>query len=153
MKPFFSSKVGDNERITLIEVEKVVSEDKEFAETFKSYFETIVKNKGINSKFISEEPVSNESVNDIIRKFQNRPSKIKIKENHPGHFRFSAVEVDDADRKIDPLDASKAVQQNDIPIKIIKATVIFFLNLLCIVLTKVSLLQGFLTFSKMQRLS
>ena len=69
MKPFFSSKVGDNERITLTEVEKVVSEDREFAETFKSYFETIVKNKGINSKYISEEPVSNESVNDFVRKF------------------------------------------------------------------------------------
>ena len=69
MKTFFSSKVGDNERITLREVGKVVSEDREFAETFKSYFETIVKNKGINSKYISEEPVSNESVNDFVRKF------------------------------------------------------------------------------------
>ena len=36
-KPFFSNKVGDNERITLIGEEKVVSEDKEFTETFKSY--------------------------------------------------------------------------------------------------------------------
>ena len=43
MKPFFSCKVGDYERITPIEGGKVVSEDKEFAETFKSYFETIVK--------------------------------------------------------------------------------------------------------------
>ena len=148
MKPFFSNKVGDNERISLIEVKKVVPEDREFAETFKSYFKTIVKNKGINSEFISEEPVSNELVNDIIWKFQNRPSKMKINENHPGHFRFLAVEVDDADREIDPLDASKAIQPNSIPIKIIKATVIFFINLLCIVLTKVSLLQGCLTFSK-----
>ena len=48
---------------------------------------------GINSKFMSEEPVSNESVNDIIRKFQNHPSIIKIKENHQGHSSFSAVEV------------------------------------------------------------
>ena len=34
VKPFFSSKVGDNERITLIEGDKVVSEDREVAETF-----------------------------------------------------------------------------------------------------------------------
>ena len=54
MKPFFSSKVGDNEKITLIEGDKVVSEDREVAETFKSYFETIVENLGINSKFMSE---------------------------------------------------------------------------------------------------
>ena len=70
---------------------------------------------------MSEEPISNELVNDIIRKFQNHPSIIKIKENHHGHFSFSAVEVEDVDREIDSLDASKAIQQNDIPVKIIKA--------------------------------
>ena len=68
-----------------------------------------------------EERVSNESVNDIIRKFQNHSSIIKIKENHHGHLSFSAVEVEDVDREIDSLDASKAIQQNDIPVKIIKA--------------------------------
>ena len=66
---------------------------------------------------MSAEPVSNESVNDIIRKFQNHSSIIKIKENHHGHFSFSAVEVEDVDREIDSLDASKAIQQNDIPVK------------------------------------
>ena len=63
VKPFFSSKVVNNEE------DKVASKDREVAETFKSYFETILENLGINSKFMSEESVSNESVNDIIRKF------------------------------------------------------------------------------------
>ena len=49
----------------------------------------------MNSKFFSEEPVSNKSVTDIIKKFQNRLSIIKIKENRQGHFSFSAVEVED----------------------------------------------------------
>ena len=80
-----------------------------------------MENLGINSKFMSEDPVSNESVNDIIRKFQNHPSIIKIKENHQGHFSVSPVEVEGVDREIDSLDASKAIQQNDIPVKIIKA--------------------------------
>ena len=35
MKPFFSSKVGDNERIALIKGGKVVFEEREVAETFK----------------------------------------------------------------------------------------------------------------------
>ena len=121
VETFFSSKVGGNERITLTEGDKIVSEDREVAETFKSYFGTIVENLGINSKFASKEPVSNESVYDIIRKFQNHPSIIKIKENHQGHFSFSAVEVEGADREIDSVDASKAIQQNDILVKIIKA--------------------------------
>ena len=129
VKPFFSSKIGDNERITVIEGGKVFSEDRKVAEKFKSYFETIVKNLGINSKFMAEEPVSNESVNDIIRKFQSNPSIIKIKENHQGYFSFSAVEVEGVDRETKSLDASKAIQQNEIPVKIIKTNVIFFLNL------------------------
>ena len=74
---------------------------------------------------MSAEPVSNESVNDIIRKFQNHPSIIKIKENHQGHFSFSAVDAEDVDGEIDSLDASKAIQQNDIPVKKTKA------NLFC----------------------
>ena len=44
-----------------------------------------MKNLGINSKIMFEKPVVNESVN-VIKKFQNHPSTIKIKENHHGHF-------------------------------------------------------------------
>ena len=68
-----------------------------------------------------EEPVSNESVTDIIKKFQNPQSIIKIKENRERHFSFSPVELKDVYREIDLLDASKAIQENDISIKIIKA--------------------------------
>ena len=80
-----------------------------------------MENLGVNSKFMSEEPVSNESLADMISKFQYHPNMIKIKENHQGHFSFSAVEVEEVDREIDLLDTSKAIQENDIPIKIIKA--------------------------------
>ena len=121
VKPFSTNTVGGDEIIALIEESKVVSEDKEVAETFKSYFETLVKNLGINSKFMSEEPVSNQSVTGIIKKLQNLPSIIKIKENHQWHFSFSAAETEDVDREIDLLDASKVIQENDIPVKITKA--------------------------------
>ena len=70
---------------------------------------------------MSEEPVINESVNDIIRKLQNHPIITKIKENHQGHFGFSAVDVEGVNREIDSLDVYKAIQQNDISAKIIKA--------------------------------
>ena len=100
MKPFFSSKVSEDERITLIEGDKAVSKDREVAELFKPYFETIVENLIVNSEFMFEEPASNESVNYIIRKFRNHPSIIKIKENQQEHFSFSAVEVENVDRKL-----------------------------------------------------
>ena len=53
-------------RITLIEGEKEVSADREVAEALKSYSEAVMKSLGINSKYMAEEPVSNESVNNII---------------------------------------------------------------------------------------
>ena len=64
-KPFFSNKTDSNEGITLIEEDKVVSEDKELDKTFKSYFQTLVDNLNINTEFMSKEPVSNQSVTDI----------------------------------------------------------------------------------------
>ena len=82
VKPLFSRTAGDNERITLIEGVKVISKDREVAETFKSYFETIVENLGINSTYLSEEPVSNESANDIIRKFKNHSGRQGICSTH-----------------------------------------------------------------------
>ena len=80
-------------------------------EPVKSYFETLLENLVINCTFVSEEPVSNESVTDIIKEFQNHPSMIKIKENHQGHFSFSAVELEDVNREVESLDASKAIQK------------------------------------------
>ena len=50
-----------------------VKENSDRKKKKKKFFETIVENLNINSKFISEEPVSNEPVNNIIRKFQNHP--------------------------------------------------------------------------------
>ena len=57
----------------------------------------------------------------IIKKFQNHPSIIKIIENHQGYFSFPTVELENVNREIDSLDASRAIQQNDIPVKLIKA--------------------------------
>ena len=54
-----------------------------------------MENLGINSKLIPEESVSNDSVNYIIRKFQNHPNITKLKENRHGHFSFSAVKLED----------------------------------------------------------
>ena len=70
---------------------------------------------------MSEVPVSNESVTDLIKKFEIHSSIIKIKENHQGHFSSLIVEEEDVGGEIDLLDASKAIQQNDIPEKIIRA--------------------------------
>ena len=52
-KSFFSERVGSNEKITLIEEDKKLSEDNEVAETYEPYFEPIMENLGINNKYMN----------------------------------------------------------------------------------------------------
>lgn len=47
------NKVGRNEEISLMEDYKVVSEDNKASETFKSKFEVVVENLGINNKYMN----------------------------------------------------------------------------------------------------
>ena len=47
---------------------------------------------------------------------------MKIKENPLGYFSTTAVELKYLCREIDLVDPCKAIQQNDIPIKLIKAS-------------------------------
>ena len=74
---------------------QVVSEDNKVPETFKAYFETTVENLGFNSKYMSEEAVSDQSVTEIT-KIWKWSKYYKIKENHQGRFSFSAIELRDA---------------------------------------------------------
>ena len=60
VKLFLSNKVGGNGKMTLIEEDKVASEENDVTETFKSYFETIVENLGVNSEYMSEELAMNQ---------------------------------------------------------------------------------------------
>ena len=93
-------------KIALTEEDKVASEDNEVAETFMSYFETklsfpwekkyyfetILENLDIDSKYMFMDPVSDDSETNIGKKFENHPfMKKKIKKNHQEHFNFSTV--------------------------------------------------------------
>ena len=64
------NKVGRNEEISLMEDYKVVSEDNKVSEIFKSKFEVVVENLGIDNKYMSEEPVSEELVIENLKIIQ-----------------------------------------------------------------------------------
>ena len=46
----------------------------------------------------------------MAKKFEKHAFMIKIKKNHQGHFSFAAVDLRDANREIDWLQPSKAIQ-------------------------------------------
>ena len=92
-------------KMALMEEDKVASEDNEMAETFMSYFETkscfswkkkyyfetILENLGIGSKYMSMDPVSNNSETNIVKKFENHPFMKKNKEKPSRAFNFLIV--------------------------------------------------------------
>ena len=106
------------------EVEKVISEDMEIAETFNKFFVNIVPSLKISQKENYETDVGNdnEPMLNYINKFKNHPSIkiIKSRKKEEQTFTFSYVSYEEVLSKIRKLQAMKMTQQNDIPTKILK---------------------------------
>ena len=110
-----------DERITLVENNKVVSDESELVEIFSKDFGNIVQNLSIDG-------LTNTSDNDAvtirqaIEKYQNHPSIKVIRENidTTNNFSFELINPECISKIINNLDTSKVTQQGDIPTKIIK---------------------------------
>ena len=77
MKPCLTEKTLKDERIMLIENEKVVSDETELVKIFNEYFSNIVSNLDIQRPpniTLHHDPVLN-----AIKKFENHPSILEIK--------------------------------------------------------------------------
>ena len=82
VRPLFSEKHFGSKQITLLVDNKIISSDKEVAETFNTFFSKAVENldaKGYETEdFVYNLEIS--VVDNIIHKFRNHPSILKIKE-------------------------------------------------------------------------
>ena len=80
MKPCLTDKTLKGEKITLIENEKVVSDERELVKIFNEYFSNTVPNLNIQrppSIILDHDPVLN-----AIKKFENHPSMLEIKKTN-----------------------------------------------------------------------
>ena len=106
------------------EVEKVISEDMEIAETFNKFFVNIVSCLKISLKENYETDVGNDNqpILNYINKFKNHPSikVIKSRKKEEQTFTFSYVSYEEVLNKIRKLQTTKTTQQNDSSIKILK---------------------------------
>ena len=77
VKPSFTDKTLKDERITLVENNKVVSDESEFVEIFSKYFGNIVQNLGVDG--LTNDSSDNDvvTIRKTIEKYQNHPS-IKV---------------------------------------------------------------------------
>lgn len=93
------------------------------AETFNSYFANIVETldiKGFKTYNYSYNPEI-DYISNIINKFKNHPSIIKIKENVKvdQHFHFKPVDLSVINVQIDSLDKRKPTTYNNIPTRVL----------------------------------
>ena len=120
IKPNFTDKTLKDERITLVEGDKVITEEKHAVKKFKDHFEKIVKTLKIDRPKLSD--LSDDPVLNAIQNFSHHVSVLKIKEagDSTDCFSFKLVSIEDICKEIRALDVSKATQSDDIPTKIIK---------------------------------
>ena len=112
IKPFFTDKGGSRNKVVLVEDDKIISEDKEVAQTFNDYFDEAVQSLGIsdNKILLSEPEQSDSKVLEAIKMYESHPSIIKIKENVTvdQEFSFSPVSLEDIRTELKALSTKKA---------------------------------------------
>ena len=120
IKTNFTNKTLKDERTTLVEGNKVMTEQKDVVKKFKNLFEKILESLEIDcpkSSDLSHDPVLN-----AIGTFSHHASVLKIKgaRNSSDRFSFKLVSTEEIYKEILDLDALKAPQSGDMPNKIIK---------------------------------
>ena len=122
VKLSFTDKILKDERITLVENNKVVSDESELVEIFSKYFENIVQNLVIDGLTNNSPENDTVTIREAIEKYQNYPSIKVIQENinSTNNFSFDLIDLECISKFINNLDTSKATQPGDVPTKIIK---------------------------------
>ena len=135
VKPYLSNKNISNSKITLVENDTILTEDKKVAKELNDFFSTIVMNLGI-SRPNNFDPLS-ENIRDktiqAIVKYRDHPSIVAIRNkcNRTPYFIFPNVSAEEISKEIRKLDPSKSSHDNDIPTKIIKENADIFSEFIC----------------------
>ena len=132
VKPFLSEKNKSREKITLVkENDEIISDDVEVANTLNKFFSNIVKNLKIPERFVNNSlphSLCSHPTLKAILKYKDHPSIPVIKgfSQRISSFYFSTVDKNTVLKEIKKLNSNKAVQDTDIPVKILKENAEFF---------------------------
>ena len=133
VKPFLSEKSQKTSKITLIENEEIISDDKQIAKIFNDYFIGIpILNMPTNQEFDFAVTQEVDPILRIIEKYQNHPSVKLLKSKNKLHtFKFRETNINEIKRYISSLDPKKASQKSDMNTNILKKNVFFFAEYVC----------------------
>ena len=88
-KRYFSNKNSHGgSKITLIENDRIISENNKIAKTFNTYFESVADSLNL-FQWIGESVNSNDKIEQILFKFSKHPSILKIKQKIKINIKFS----------------------------------------------------------------
>ena len=123
VSPLFSNKIKSKEKNALVENAEIVTEDSKLVKIFNDFFSTVVDKLNIT---INDDHILKTSSSDpvwaSIERFSKHPSILNIKKrmgNISPKFKFQYVDQNQIS-KIQNLNSKKAMQQNDIPVKLLK---------------------------------
>ena len=123
VKPVISNNFVNNEKITLVDNEKSIANDKEIAKVLNDFFSNIIKTLNIPKKDHTDSIVENvgDPTLKAILKYRKHPSILVIKRKIKSGpvFTFNHITKEDVIKEIKNLDAWKALQEDDKPTKII----------------------------------
>ena len=126
MKPILSDKGRSNSKITLIENDTIISNDKEVAETLNDYFVSITDSLGLaeNSEVISSTEGVSDPIDRAIIKYSNHPSIRKIRSfaQNDNFFELQKVSLEQMHTEIGRLNPKEATTFNNIPAKVLKSS-------------------------------
>ena len=125
VEPLLSDKISESSKITLVNNNRIVSDDREICNIFNQFFVNVVPNLNIPEFTGSDnlhEHVIGDSVQSVLYKYRNHPSIIKIKERPESSekFVFSFVSENEIGKLLRNLNARKSSPKSDILIKQIK---------------------------------
>ena len=131
IKPFFSNKGLNSNKLMLREKDVVVADEKALATLMNNYFVNITADLDLkrDSENFYDTPAS---VYNIKKKFQDHQSVLKIKKafNVTDLFSFHEITEDEIRKEISKLDGSKATPVGDIPAEMLKSTTDVHVSLL-----------------------
>ena len=137
IKLFLSEKTKSRAKIALIENENLVSDDVEVANCLNNLFSNIVKNLEIPKYEVEDDLHLNMNSHPTLKavfKNKNHASIISIRpfRHQLLNFNFSCIDKNTVLKEIRGLRTTKASQDTDLPVKILKENVDYFAEFICI---------------------
>ena len=129
MKPKFTGKSKLKSKITLIEKDEIISDEKQVAEILNNNFVDAVPNLGIKKSYVEnvhEMQIGNleDKIDAVLDQYRDHPSivMIKSKVKVSTKFKFKDTNAEEMYRKILSLDSKKAVPEGDVSVDVLKCT-------------------------------